>query len=153
MKKYFFLTSMTLLILISCKKSNLNRDLCDCAKSPATQTIDTTTLTIPNIITPNGDGKNDYWAIKNINYFPDCKIKIIKLGLIHKTVYESTGYTSNLWNGEGKDGKYKYEITIGSTTITGYVCVVDGGGNFDPNDYKCLKDCTALDHGDPIIGL
>jgi gliding motility-associated-like protein len=152
-KKYFLLTVLILSIVTACKKSNLNKDLCDCAKSPTIQTIDTTILTIPNIFTPNGDGHNDYWFIKNINYFPNCHIKIMKEGLFHKTVYESTGYTSNFWNGEGKNDSYKYEITIGSTTITGYVCVVIGSKNFKLSDYNCIGDCTPMDNTDPLISL
>ncbi|RYE16701.1 MAG: hypothetical protein EOP51_25315, partial [Sphingobacteriales bacterium] len=29
-----------------------------------------------NIITPNGDDKNDYWTIKNIDYYPNNKISV-----------------------------------------------------------------------------
>jgi gliding motility-associated-like protein len=153
MKNKLLLTTLTLLILFSCKKSNLNKDFCDCADSPTTQVIDTTTLTIPNIITPNDDGYNDKWEIKNINYFPDCYVKIIREGLFHKTVFESTGYSNN-WDGEGKAQKYKYEITIGATKITGHVCVVAGvNDKFDPSDYDCLQGCTAQYSNDPLIGL
>ncbi|PCJ83172.1 MAG: hypothetical protein COA57_11810 [Flavobacteriales bacterium] len=49
-----------------------------------------------NMITPNGDGMNDVWKVRNIGMFPDCKFLIFnKWG---DAVYESTGY-QNDWGG------------------------------------------------------
>jgi len=134
----------------SCKKYNLDKNFCDCSESPATVVVDTTTLTIPNIITPNGDCHNDAWIIDNIEYFPDCKIKIYKNGI---KKFESTGYTSDIWGGSVKDGKYKYVIEIGDKTITGYVCSYRGGlyEKYDVDDFDCLNECTPIDLGDPIL--
>jgi gliding motility-associated-like protein len=138
-------------IFSSCTQSQLNNDFCDCATTPVVQTIGSTTLVIPNIITPNNDGKNDYWQIINIGLFPDCKVKVMKSGLFSTVVFESTGY-ANPWNGDEKDGLYKYEITIGSIVINGNVCVYSGK-KYSPSDFDCILDCTAYDSGDPLIGL
>ncbi len=57
-----FLALITILT-ISCKKSNTTTDtnisFCDCANSETLINIDTLSIMIPNIITPNGDGYND----------------------------------------------------------------------------------------------
>lgn len=52
--------------------------------------------------TPNGDGENDVWCIKNIEHFPDAMIRIYdRYG---KNVYEATGYSiDNAWNGKDKN--------------------------------------------------
>jgi gliding motility-associated-like protein len=62
------------------------------------------------IFTPNGDGKNDFWIIQNIEDFAGCPIKIInRAGL---TVFESSTYNNN-WDGsynglEAPEGAYYY---------------------------------------------
>jgi len=62
-----------------------------------------------DLITPNGDGENDFWSIKNIEYYPDATIRIYdRFG---KNVYETTEYSSNnAWNGKDKkQGEKGYE--------------------------------------------
>ena len=48
------------------------------------------TLFVPNCFTPNGDGKNDGFVIKNIENFPDNKLKIFNRW--GNLVYEKNGY-------------------------------------------------------------
>lgn len=70
--------------------------------------------------TPNGDGENDVWCIKNIEHFPDAMIRIYdRFG---KNVYEATEYSQdNAWNGKDKSGHdlpstdYWYTIDIQSS--------------------------------------
>jgi gliding motility-associated-like protein len=51
---------------------------------------------IPNIFTPNNDGINDLFVIKDLEKFPNGKIEIFnRWGL---KVYQNTNY-SNDWNG------------------------------------------------------
>lgn len=60
---------------------------------------DKNTITIVNAFSPNGDGFNDVWNIKNISTFPNCVVNIYnQWGTI---VFESKGYTKP-W-----DGTYK----------------------------------------------
>ena len=74
-------------------------------------------LTISNLVTPNGDGYNDFWYIENINAYPDCQVSIFnRYGI---PVFTTSGYTNN-WNGtsEGNqlpDGTYYYVITCQGT--------------------------------------
>lgn len=69
-------------------------------------------LFIPNIITKNGDGKNDFFKIDGLNLFNTNKLQIYNRW--GKKVYEQTDYKNN-WNGENlSSGTYFYllELTI-----------------------------------------
>ena len=68
-------------------------------------------LTIPNIITPNGDGVNDYFVIKNLTEsFPNSTLQIFnRWGIM---VYENTNYQNN-WDGENSsDGVYFWVLFV-----------------------------------------
>lgn len=73
-------------------------------------------IVIPyNIITPNGNGKNDVWYVKNIESYPQNKVVIMdEWGLV---IYEKKGY-NNEWEGRNKkgeilpDGTYYYVLTF-----------------------------------------
>jgi len=61
-------------------------------------------LFAPKVFTPNGDGQNDFWQIKNVDLVQGCPLAIYdKLG---NMVYEADSY-GNDWDGIGKAGKYK----------------------------------------------
>jgi gliding motility-associated-like protein len=65
-------------------------------------------LTIPNIITPNGDGYNDVFVIENID-----KVETSELIIFNrwgKKVFETTNYRND-WDGENvADGVYFYVL-------------------------------------------
>ncbi|MBI3519850.1 MAG: gliding motility-associated C-terminal domain-containing protein, partial [Bacteroidetes bacterium] len=65
---------------------------------------------VPNIITPNGDGANDYFKIKNIEYHPNSTLSIFdRWG---KKVFTSTNY-ANEWKAEGlNDGTFFYILEV-----------------------------------------
>lgn len=61
---------------------------------------------IANVFTPNGDGINDFFVIKNIEYFPGSRLLIFNRW--GETVYESKDYKNN-WDGQGQPvGTYFY---------------------------------------------
>lgn len=66
-----------------------------------------------NIITPNGDGKNDQLYIGNLSSYPDCELIIMnRYGTV---IYQTKGY-QNTWDGtiDGKkvpDGTYYYVVS------------------------------------------
>jgi len=85
-----------------------------------TQTITITVrnaskLETGNVLTPNGDGKNDYWVIRNIDLYSGNTVKVFdKTG---KMVFTKTGY-NNDWNGyyNGSplaQGTYYYVVDLG----------------------------------------
>lgn len=61
-----------------------------------------------NLFTPNGDGKNDYFYIDNIENYPDCEVTI--MNRYGNLVYRNKNYTNN-WDGDNlPDGTYYYVI-------------------------------------------
>lgn len=77
----------------------------------------------PTVITPNLDGKNDLFAVDNLDdLYPACDVKIInRWGAV---VYESIGYKTP-WNGtfKGEDlpmGTYYYKIMLNDSDNTFY---------------------------------
>lgn len=89
---------------------------------------DNSELIPTNMITPNGDGRNDLWVIRNIDLYPENIIKVYdRSGIV---VYTETGY-KNQWDGTSNgnvlpEGTYYYIIEIGKNRkqIKGYVSIV-----------------------------
>ncbi|RBL88864.1 Ig-like domain-containing protein [Chitinophaga flava] len=85
-------------------------------------------LTGTNILTPNGDGINDYWVVKNIDMYPDNEVKVFDRA--GRLVFQTRHY-NNTWNGtiNGQplaEGTYYYIITVGQQikTFKGYITIV-----------------------------
>jgi gliding motility-associated-like protein len=65
-------------------------------------------IKIPNVITPNGDGFNDYFIISGTHSFD--KIEVIIFNRWNNQVYQSKNY-SNDWSGIGLNaGTYFYNV-------------------------------------------
>jgi len=69
-----------------------------------------------NVITPNGDGKNDFWVIENIDYYPNNTVKIFDRA--GRLVYSKKGY-NNEWDGTYNgnylnEDAYFYVIDMGN---------------------------------------
>lgn len=84
-------------------------------------------LGIPNVITPNGDGYNDYWEIRALELYPDSHIKIFdRYGKIF--VDREIGADFK-WDGKYNgspipSGDYWYILTIGTgESISGHISV------------------------------
>ncbi len=87
-----------------------------------------------NILTPNGDGYNDIWKIKNIEYYPNNIVKVYNLqGAI---VFTKEAYAGD-WNGTytggvGKlpSGTYYYSINLDvaatpAAFVKGYLTILN----------------------------
>jgi gliding motility-associated-like protein len=102
-------------------------------------TTDTYTITVfrgntmsnldaTNVLTPNGDGKNDLWVIKNIDLYPQNNVTVFdKAGRI---VYTKRGY-NNEWDGtlNGSplvQGTYYYVVNLGPNlpSFKGFISIV-----------------------------
>ncbi|HEY8954203.1 gliding motility-associated C-terminal domain-containing protein, partial [Chitinophaga sp.] len=81
-----------------------------------------------NLLTPNGDGKNDKWVIRNLDSYPNNEVKIFdRTG---RLVYTRRNY-SNDWDGTMNgsplaEGTYYYILTIdgGAKTAKGYITII-----------------------------
>lgn len=76
----------------------------------AESTINIVAFFIPNVITPNGDGKNDDFVIVGLELFKNVELRIFnRFGY---EVYRAENYRND-WNGKGlSDGTYFYYIKI-----------------------------------------
>ena len=80
-----------------------------------------------NVMTPNGDGKNDALVIKNLDMFPDNTLRIFDRG--GRQIYVKKNYTND-WvgtiNGSAlKDDTYYYILEFGKGgRIKGFVSIV-----------------------------
>lgn len=80
--------------------------------------------TVPNVLTPNGDGRNDTWDIEGIEFFPGTHVRVFNRW--GQPVFDQTDYDSyqRSRNGRGWDpedlneGVYFYEILIPSVNKT-----------------------------------
>lgn len=86
------------------------------------------TLVIPNLYTPNGDGTNDAFEIRGLDLFAENDIVIVNRW--GNEVYRTTGYKNN-WTGEGlNEGTYFYLLRVKETAgaewqvFKGYVTLV-----------------------------
>jgi len=81
---------------------------------------------LPNAISPNGDGKNDYFIIPYIGSYAKVEIKIINRW--GNLVYENMSY-NNDWNGFNQSGNplaedtYFYVLKLDDLVKTGYITI------------------------------
>jgi gliding motility-associated-like protein len=85
-------------------------------------------ITVPNTFTPNSDGINDKWEIKNLTDYPSSYVKVFNRW--GAEVYSSSG-NAGTWDGTRKGkplpvGTYYYIINLEKNTppISGYVLLI-----------------------------
>ena len=88
-----------------------------------------TCVTVPAVITPNGDGKNDTWMIKNIELYPNAEVLVYSRW--GKTMFKTKNISANPWDGRfnGKvvpTDSYHYILYLndGSKPRTGNITVI-----------------------------
>ena len=81
-----------------------------------------------NIITPNGDGKNDVWVVPGLNVYPNNSVKVFDRAA--RLMYSKNNY-NNEWDGTYKgspltEDTYYYLIDLGngSPKIKGFITIV-----------------------------
>lgn len=83
---------------------------------------------IPNVITPNGDGKNDTFFIDGLGVYAENNLIIFNRW--NNEVFNSQGNYKNNWTGDGlNDGSYYYLLRIKDKSgvwqsLTGYITLL-----------------------------
>lgn len=99
----------------------------DLSNNIARSSVDIQMLHIPNVITPNSDGKNDAFVIQGLELFATRKLRIFNR--FGNEVYQSSQY-QNDWTAQGlKEGTYFYILEIAgeqykARVIKGYITVI-----------------------------
>jgi len=86
-------------------------------------------LVIPQVITPNNDGYNDEWRIRNIDIYPDAEVRVFNRW--GKLIFKSRNLSADPWDGTYK-GKlvpvdsYHYILYLndGSEPRSGVISVI-----------------------------
>ncbi|WP_165689786.1 cadherin-like beta sandwich domain-containing protein [[Flexibacter] sp. ATCC 35103] len=86
------------------------------------------TIIPTNIITPNGDGKNDFWIISGIDSYPNNSVKVFDRAA--RIVYSKNNY-NNDWDGSYNGAPltqdtYYYLIDLGNgqSKIKGFITII-----------------------------
>lgn len=85
-------------------------------------------VVVPNVITPNGDGKNDVFIIDGLELHPNHTLSIFNRW--GNEVYRSNGPYKNDWNGNGlNEGTYYYLLKIkakdgNESSTTGWITLI-----------------------------
>ena len=99
----------------------------DPSNNISVDTKEITGLKIPNVFTPNGDGKNETFFIERLDLYSENQLIIINRW--GSTVYEKKGYLND-WTANGLvDGTYFYVIKVKTASaqwqeFKGYVTVM-----------------------------
>jgi gliding motility-associated-like protein len=88
--------------------------------------LDDNPLNIPNAFSPNNDGINDTWVIRNIQFYPENELMV--LNRWGNEVYRQQHY-KNEWDGSGlNEGSYFYKLKVNfcneEKVVTGYITIV-----------------------------
>ncbi|MBV7532438.1 gliding motility-associated C-terminal domain-containing protein [Chitinophaga sp. sic0106] len=95
------------------------------AQAQVTITVKEDDLVQPaNILTPNGDGINDRWVVRNLDMYPDNELKIFDRS--GRMVYQQSHY-ANTWTGASlAEGTYYYVLTFGPRhkVVKGFITIL-----------------------------
>jgi gliding motility-associated-like protein len=100
-----------------------------CTDSDSTTVSIMRAVNVPNAFSPNGDGQNDTWDLRNLADYPSSTIEVFSR--YGQSVFLSIGRYTKSWDGTFKGsvlpaGTYYYIIDLknGTKPTTGYVTIV-----------------------------
>lgn len=154
--KYFFLAA-ALLAFGGCSKDDAQNNCCNNSNFKVVSPHANLTILPPNVITPNGDGRNDHFlavGFDKARSTPQAQITFATQRIVvyypgaSVEAFRSTTYMSE-FDGHDQNGAelpedtYRYELTLDDNTVTGNVCVVRR---------QSACNCRAIDPDDPLLG-
>lgn len=88
---------------------------------------DKTALEISNILTPNNDGFNDFWLIRNLHLYNENEVSVFDSR--GNLIFNKRNY-ANDWNGSTAGGRlasgvYYYKVVVDGQVFTGSISVVN----------------------------
>jgi len=87
---------------------------CESSRAEVKVKVGVSALNIANSFTPNGDGRNDYWKISNIESYPAAVVQVFNRN--GQKLFESKGYSTpfnGIYNGKALPvGTYYYIINL-----------------------------------------
>ncbi len=98
------------------------RDNLGCEKSYIVTIKVDTGIAIPNIFTPNGDGVNDVFFIRNL----PGETNVLITNRWGKEVYKAGAYQNDWTGGDTSDGIYYYRISASDQVFTGWLEIQRG---------------------------
>jgi gliding motility-associated-like protein len=154
MKRSTLLLLLILLFQFGCTKEEATPEARlassgSCAgNAPQNVRIDGKDLKIGDVFTPNKDGINDTFFIRNL---PEIsQLNLVVFNSAGNKVYENNSYKNDF---SAKDtngnvlpiGKYSYKLQIGNTNLEGKFCIAR------TKDDMCLSGAIAVDEDDPVL--
>lgn len=83
---------------------------CSSVSDTLNLTVHICNLTIPNIITPNGDEANQYFVVPNLEYYPNSEFAVYNRW--GKKIFESSNYQNDWDGGNLSDGVYYFVLKV-----------------------------------------
>jgi gliding motility-associated-like protein len=100
------------------------RDAMGCEREYSLTIEVNTDVFIPNIFTPNNDGINDVFFIRNL----PAEANIVITNRWGSEVYRSSNYANDWTGGNAQDGIFYYRLQAGGHTFTGWLEIQRGLG-------------------------
>ena len=86
------------------------------------QVVKPTTITIPNVFSPNGDGLNDYLEFPGVEYYTDARLSVFNRW--GNEIYSSASY-KNTWQARDvSDGTYFFVLKVDGKEYSGPVTIL-----------------------------
>lgn len=76
---------------------------------------------VPNLVTGNGDGKNDLLKIEALSFYPENELVIFNRW--GQEVFKASPYQNNWPSADVRQGTYFYRLSAGGKSYTGWVMV------------------------------
>jgi gliding motility-associated-like protein len=67
-------------------------------------------IKVPNVITPNGDGANDFFLVEGLEYYPQNTVQLFNRW--GQVVFTANNYTNNYSPTDLESGTYYYKVIV-----------------------------------------